>query len=211
MVWSYAKARGVVIELANNGDDCVVFMEKRHLSKFMRDLDGWFLDMGFRMTVETPVWHLAEIEFCQMHPIRVGGRVVMVRNIEVAREKDSISIIPLSNELICRKWMYCVGECGLALCGGVPIMQAFYSYYMRSGISSKMNRHPAMLTGMSLLARGMEAKHQPIDPITRADVFTAWGITPDEQIAIEQHFNQLTFLYKTREIDDQDDADYMPL
>ncbi len=211
MVYSYALERGVVIELANNGDDCVVFMEKAHLKKFMRDLDKWFLKLGFRMTVEPPVWHLAEIEFCQMHPIRVGGKVVMVRNIEVAREKDSISIIPLSNEKLCRKWMYCVGECGLSLCGGVPIMQEMYSYFLRSGESSNMRRHPAMCTGMSMLARGLKAKYRPIDPETRADVFTAWGITPDEQLCIETHFNQLRFSFTTREIDDLEDATYMAL
>jgi hypothetical protein len=50
--------------LANNGDDCVIIIEKRHLKK-LDDLPSWFLTMGFRMEVEKPVYEFEQIEFCQ--------------------------------------------------------------------------------------------------------------------------------------------------
>ncbi len=69
MVYAYAHSRGVPVKLLNNGDDCVVIMEKEDMAQFNSGLDGWFLDMGFRMVAEDPVYEMHQIEFCQMHPI----------------------------------------------------------------------------------------------------------------------------------------------
>lgn len=191
MVWTFAREQGVHIKLANNGDDCVVFMERADLRRFMRGLEGWFFELGFRMTVEPPVYNFNQVEFCQMKPIETCNGWTMVRNITKALEKDSISIIPLDSEAVARKWMYAVGECGLALCSGVPIMQAFYSFYMRSGIASNISRNPAMSTGMRRLAVGLEAKRSEVSDLSRENVFAAWGFTPDEQIALEEYYDTL--------------------
>lgn len=193
MIYSYADERGIKIKLANNGDDCQVFMERKDLKKFMRGLEQWFLDLGFRMTVEAPAYNINHVEFCQMRPIRVAAGWTMVRNIPKAREKDSISIIPLDNVKVARKWMHAVGECGLALCSGVPIMQEMYKMYVREGVPSKLKDSVAMETGMKMLSKGLESREAEITPEARDQVFAAWDITPDEQVAIEQHFRGLSY------------------
>lgn len=193
MVYAYAQDRNVQIKLANNGDDCQVFMERADLARFMTGLDQWFFELGFRMTVEDPVYEFNQVEFCQMRPIRVAAGWTMVRNIPKAREKDSISIIPLDNPKVARKWMYAVGECGLALCSGVPIMQEMYKMYMREGVQSKLGESVAMETGMKMLSIGLDAKEDVVTPEAREHVFTAWGYTPDEQIAIEAHYRGMQF------------------
>jgi hypothetical protein len=196
----------------NNGDDCVVFMERADMEQFMKDLPQWFLKMGFRMTVEEPVYEMSKIEFCQMRPIETVNGWTMVRNIDKAREKDSMSIIPLTSSSVARKWMYAVGECGLALCGGVPIMQAMYESYMRSGIKSKLGQSVAMQTGAKLLARGLESKSARISDKARLDVFIAWGITPDEQCAMETWYDELEFdLTTERAIDNLEEVYPCPL
>lgn len=210
MVWSYAKERSVHIKLANNGDDCVVFMERADLHRFMHGLDSWFLQLGFRMTVEKPVYTIQEIEFCQMRPIQTREGWTMVRNIPKAREKDSISIIPLNNVKVARKWMYAVGECGLALCSGVPIMQEMYKMYMREGVPSKLGDSVAMQSGMRRLARGLAAKEATVAPEARDSVFAAWGITPDEQVAIEQHFANLVVDLSASWVNDNLNLFYSP-
>ena len=64
LVWVYSKLRGVRVELANNGDDCVVFMERHDEPAFQRGLSSWFRSKGFAMAVEPTVDTLEQVEFC---------------------------------------------------------------------------------------------------------------------------------------------------
>jgi len=173
----------------NNGDDCMVFMEEHYLQEFMAEVDTWFLGCGFRMTVEPPVREFEQIEFCQMRPINTARGWTMVRNIGTALAKDTMSVVPLVNEKVARQWMHAVGECGLALCAGVPILQAFYQAYLRNGRGShNLDKSVQMVSGMRMMSHGLESKEVPISEESRLGVYVAWGITPDEQAAIEQHF-----------------------
>jgi hypothetical protein len=36
----------------------------------------------------------------------------------------------------------------------------------------------------------LESKVSPITPEARCDVYNAWGITPDTQVALEQHYDK---------------------
>jgi hypothetical protein len=208
LVWAYSRARGVHTKLVNNGDDCVVFMERRDLAKFMAGLDEWFLEMGFRMTCEEPVYELEHIEFCQMHPVRVATGYTMVRNIVTALHKDTMCLTNYDKQGL-RKWMSAVGECGLALCSGVPVMQSFYQAFLRNGLDGGN-----VAAGMELQSSGLrmmrgdkESKATVITEEARFSVFLAWGITPDEQIALEQHFS----LWTLADSPDESQAPQLPL
>jgi len=208
MIYSYAKARGVKIDLMNNGDDCQVFMEKRDLAKFMVGLDSWFLELGFRMTSEVPATHISEVEFCQMRYIRraVGGST-MVRNIPKAREKDSMSLIPHVNAKAYKKWLYAVGECGMSLCCGIPIMQSMYQCYMRNGLkNSSMRNSVQFATGMEMLSKGLHPKTLVVSDEARVDCFIAWDITPDEQRDIESYYDSLTLEFKMEFLEELSDV-----
>lgn len=192
MVHTYAKERNIPIKFINNGDDCVVFMERECEEQFVSGLDEWFYQLGFRMTREPTVDVLEQVEFCQMRPVKMaGGRTTMVRNFNTAREKDSLCIHPLQGPTAMKKWLYAIGECGLALCGGVPIMQAMYKCYMRNGVISNMQNSVQMQSGMRMLAKGLESKAQAVADVTRASFFMAWGYTPDEQVALEKYYDTL--------------------
>lgn len=54
LVYSYMKTLGIDWRLANNGDDCVLFIERQHFSK-LSNLKEWFHTVGFDMAVEEPV------------------------------------------------------------------------------------------------------------------------------------------------------------
>lgn len=205
MIWAYAEERGVHVKLINNGDDCVVFMEAASLPQFQRGLKEWFLELGFRMTVETAVEDFQKMEFCQMRPIRCNAGWTMVRNIQTALIKDTLCTLPLTGEVGLRKWMYSVGQCGLALCGGIPVMQSFYEAYVREGIDDKGKIEKAVQSqsGMRMLARGLDTRDRRIMPESRLDVFLAWGITPDEQLAMEDYFLNWTFDYAPTDIVDE--------
>lgn len=212
MIYTWAQTCGVHVELVNNGDDAVVILEKSNQLTFMNGLECWFSELGFRMTIELPVDVLEQVEFCQMHPVCVDGVWRMVRNFNSSREKDSMCLLKVSCEADVRKWMGAIGECGLALTSGIPVMQEYYQFYLRSGMKSKMRNALAMQSGFQMLSVRMESKVMPVLDSTRMSFFQAFGVAPDEQTALEQYYRNLHFHWKGVEtVDELEDLNSAPL
>jgi hypothetical protein len=196
MVWSLMKRLGIdKYELVNNGDDCVLIVESCHLEAIRWAIPHFFLSMGFTMKVEDPVFELEKIEFCQTHPLHLGnGEYVMVRNCPNAIAKDCVCTLPLVSEEELEYWCDAVGQCGLALTGGVPIYQEFYSALIRLGRDSSNTRiahSNQMEGGFWQLAKGMHRSYKDITPEARLSFYIAFDILPDEQVAIEQYYSNL--------------------
>lgn len=188
MVYCYCLSVGVTARLANNGDDCVVIFESSSLNKFTSKLSEWFLAMGFNMKVEEPVFEFERIEFCQTKPIWTPDGWLMCRNPHVCLAKDLVSTLPMDMPGISHGWATAIGECGMSLCGGVPIMQEFYSSLIRSGRGQRIGAHPALESGFARLSIGMSRAYTSIHWATRYSFWRAFGISPMEQIAIEDWF-----------------------
>lgn len=184
MVKAYCDEVGIKARLANNGDDCVVIMGSKDLDVFTGALNAWFLDMGFTMKVEAPVYEFEQIEFCQTHPVWTPQGWIMVRNFETAPSKDLISLLNLEQSL--EAYLGAVGECGLALTGGLPVYQELYATMMRAGKPGRTIEHGAMAGGLRMLSIGMKREYGPIHPATRVSFSRAFGILPDEQEELEK-------------------------
>lgn len=191
MIHSYLSAKGIKGALANNGDDCVVFMEREQLDGFMENLTSWFLDMGFNMAVETPVYSFEEIEFCQTKPVFDGSIWIMCRNPHTAITKDSVMLKNWDTESLYLGWLDAVGTGGLALAGGLPIFQEVYSLFVRSG---KKRPIPQDLLPWSFRTwkEGVNREYAAVSPHCRASFYWAFGITPDEQECLEGYYRELT-------------------
>jgi len=203
MIKAYSDNCGVTTQLANNGDDCVVFMEKGDLPKFQRNLNCWFREMGFNMVVEKPSYDLESIEFCQTRPVFDGTNWVMCRNPWTALAKDAVLLKHPNNvsSNFFATWLDAVGTGGMSLAGGMPIFQSFYNMYIRSGFSHRRNRK-------NRLVREHTNEHLPwfmrevgckgnrserfVTPEARASFFFAFGVTPDEQLLLEEHYESMS-------------------
>lgn len=179
MVWQYAQERHVPCRLANNGDDCVVFMSAGHAKQFREGLKEWFNTMGFTMKVEDTVFDFERVEFCQTRPVISGGSWVMCRNPHVCMDKDAVCLHPQTNPF--DKWLGAVGTAGLALASGVPILQAYYTKLKSCGESTCLKDG----SGMAYLAARMESVSTPITTEARVSFFKAFGIPPWVQLAVE--------------------------
>lgn len=190
LIWAYCRGIGIDAELANNGDDCVVFMEEADLQKFMSQVISYFSNFGFRMAVEEPVRVFEQVEFCQSRPVYLGSGWHMVRNVRTCLRKDPMCLIPLQNNGVWRKWLGAVGECGLASVPGCPILQEFYQCFMRNGTKSslKFKQHVFKNTGTFERMRG--GKYAIVTEEARASFYAAFGVTPDYQIAVEDYFRK---------------------
>lgn len=195
LVHAYAAHKGVAVKLMNNGDDCVVMMERECEGTFMQGLDEWFMEMGFRMTSEEPVYRLPHIEFCQMRPIEYGeNQVMMVRNIPTALRKETLITVDVSTHKAMQGWMTAVGKGGLSLTGGIPIMQNFYRRLVAlgGGHENKVGIQLARYGGMYMMGVGVDRLFVEPTAESRLNVFLAWGITPDQQVALEQYYDTYT-------------------
>lgn len=191
MFHAYAASRGVRIELANNGDDCVIFMEASDLPRFQDGLDGWFRAMGFNMVLEEPCCTFEEIEFCQTHPVWVGPGVsdyLMVRHPKWAIAKDTMCVHGYQTEAMYRGWLHAVGVGGMAMSGGVPVFQEFYRTVSRYGSFHKA-ASDSQSWGVRQLSKGMARGYGDVLPMTRASFYWAFGVTPDEQRVLEDFYS----------------------
>jgi len=203
MIHAYAKHVGVDLQLANNGDDCVVFMEKRDLEKFSKPLDTWFREMGFNMVVEEPCMRFEHIEFCQTRPVFDGIKWVMCRNPTTATTKDSV-LLKHPNNLspgFIKQWYDAVGTGGLSLAGGLPVLQEFYSMMQRSGARLRRNRRNKLvsMSSVEMLPWYMRESaiygkrgYATVTPEARESFHAAFGITPDHQECIEDHYRTMS-------------------
>lgn len=191
MVYAYAKHKTIDIELANDGDDCVVFMEKCDLHQFQSELKTWFLEMGFTMEVEEPVYTLEKVVFCQSQPVYDGTNYVMVRDPRVAIAKDCLAIKPLDNVKVFERWCAAVGLGGMSLTGGIPVWQNFYRTIVVSSKGQKPLSDPSLMTGMRLLAKGMSRLYKPPTDECRFSFYLAFGIHPEEQLACEKYYDSV--------------------
>jgi len=184
MVWAYCQYLGIHTQLANNGDDCVVFMEAGDAQRFRSTLSEWFLEMGFTMKIEDTVDVFERIEFCQCHPVWADGWV-MSRNPHVVMDKDLTCLHPESMPY--RQWLASVGKAGLALASGVPVLQPFYEAVIAAGEGSR----DMETCGMSYLSRGLTAKSTDITTEARLSFWRAFGILPHIQEELEESMHEL--------------------
>jgi hypothetical protein len=204
MIHAYSLDRKVRIQLANNGDDCVVFLDKRDLTRFSTGLFDWFLQMGFNMAIEEPAYEFEHIEFCQCRPVFDGKIYTMCRNPRSAIAKDSVMLKHSSQACHLSTWLHAVGTGGTAIAGGLPIFDSLYQCYLRGGSSRRWVGHrkrwaaaddisddvlPWFMREVRL--SGRRVSNTPT-PECRASFFTAWGVCPDEQLLLEQYYNSLS-------------------
>lgn len=194
LVFAYARERRVDVELCNNGDDCVVIMEASDLATFMAGLSNWFTRYGYRMTIEKPVYELEGFDFCQSRVVEVDGVPVMVRNLTNSITKDPICLIPVQTSKVLQMWYKAVGDCGLSITCGVPVLQEYYKLFQRSGtvysegFLGHVHKNTSHLTRMKGLGNQVQ---RAISAATRCSFYYAFGILPELQIEIEKTYAQM--------------------
>lgn len=192
MVHAFSLKVGVNVQLANNGDDCVVFMERTDYERFMHPLPEWFLSMGFNMTVEPPSYSLEEIEFCQTRPVFDGEGWIMCRDPRTAIVKDSIMLDRWVNEDVFKGWLDAVGTGGLALTARLPVFQEFYKCYQRSG--KWREKAQPLSWSMRHMIGNRKREVGAVHPAARSSFYYAFDITPDEQVVLEDYYSGLSIV-----------------
>lgn len=198
LVREYIRTLGIEAEFVNNGDDCLVFIEKRDLHK-LHALPEYFLKHGFEMEVEDPVYEFEHCVFCQTQPVLVDAdndRWVMVRQPTIAFAKDALCLAG-NTELAYRQWAFQVGNGGYALYGDMPLFGAMYTRYRQLGVDSSVGNSLLVSDSgfmrMSRVPRCRKELVYGISDATRISFWKAFGYKPSEQIAMEGEFAALKY------------------
>lgn len=186
MVLAYCESVGIKFRLANNGDDCVLFIEKRDLHR-LDGIDRWMLDFGFTLTREDPVFVLEQVQFCQAQPVHCDSGWRMVRDPRTAMSKDCVSLLGWDSVANFQQWAYAIGSCGLSLTTGVPVWESWYRQLVGVGREAAVGVEEQIWdSGLGYMARGVPTC--VISDECRYSFYKAFGILPDMQEALELEY-----------------------
>lgn len=184
VMWSFRRKLQIKMRLANNGDDCVIICERRDAQLVVDKITEHFRPYGLVLEVEPLVDCFEQISFCQTNPVHDGERWVMCRDPRVCVDKDLCSTIHLGSGG--EKWAHAVGSCGLAIAGGLPMMQELYKTLRDSGTAGSIMDDPSMDNGFRMMAMGSDRGYAPVSPFARYSFWRAFGVLPDKQVAAEE-------------------------
>jgi hypothetical protein len=193
-VWTWCQGLGIKhFRLANNGDDCMLFVERKDEPRVRNGLIEYYRKLGFTMKVEPTVDVLEKVEFCQTRPILVDGSYRMIRNLHHSLSKDLHSLNDLAKEEHMKAWVHAVGVGGRCLNDGVPVMKEFFKQF-------PLAKEPAKNSDLAVdLMESWKYKFNRTEtfqdltptPESRFSFWLAFGLTPDDQVALESGFSPL--------------------
>ena len=194
MMHSLRRKLGVDFALINNGDDCVVIIESVHEELFTNSVEEHFLRYGIEMEVEPVTNQLEQLEFCQAHPVCIGGSWRMVRSLATSMAKDCYANISLRTAADCQSWLAAVGLCGVTINSGVPILQSFHNAFIRGSAGrkvSKLHLDRIIEYGNVERMRGISRGVVPVEGSSRVSFYRAFGVPPSVQVEMEGRFDAL--------------------
>jgi hypothetical protein len=189
LLWQFCHDYDIDASLLNNGDDAVLIMEREDLGKINK-LSMYAQELGFRLKIDGPYSELNAIPFCQTQCLRVGDGHRMVRICPAALAKDMICLAVQDFDAY-SKWLYVIGQAGVATYGDVPVLSAWYRACMRVGTASRIR----VEGNLKYLSRGMHSVGEEITVHCRLDFAEAFGIPVWKQLALEEYFDGLQGLF----------------
>jgi hypothetical protein len=203
MSLSYLQTLGIPFEFVNNGDDCLIFTERKNLQK-LNGMEDYFRAFGFDIVRENPVTEFEQVEFCQTKPVQANGIWRMVRNVRTCLSKDLTSVNLGHDVQEYQRYLNSIADCGLATAGDVPVLGEFYRMLKKFGkegrFAGSWDNEYSYYHRSSKNARCL---HTHPDAHARYSFWLGSGITPDEQVEIEKYFQRSVWGGDNRQIIDQ--------
>lgn len=189
MAKSYLDTLPFKCRFVNNGDDCLVFTERKNLES-LESMERYFRDFGFNIVRETPVTEFEMVEFCQTKPVCCNSVWRMVRNVKTCLTKDVTCVNLGHNVEMYRRLLKDIGVSGLATAADVPVLGAFYRMLSRFGTDGGyLGKWDNEFSYYYQSSRNAHCPASTPDAYGRYSFWISTGLSPDAQLEIEKYFD----------------------
>jgi len=183
MIYGWAKLRGVEVVIYDDGDDCLLFMEKKELSKATKTIVEDFAEYGHELKIERTVSRLEDLEFCQQRLIRTNPPR-MIADIHKLMSNAFVTITRYDGPARAGH-LKTLAQALLARAPGVPVAQVYAQAVLRDFAAAKFVRDEALEREM--LIKGVKV----VGPATitseaRASFSELFGVPEHVQALWEQ-------------------------
>lgn len=193
MSYHYLTRLNVPFEFCNNGDDCLIIINRKHLRK-LDTMKAYYHTFGFKIVTEKPVYEFEQIEFCQTKPVYSAGVWRMVRNLRTCLTKDVTNLNCGHNVSEYKAWLNDVGNCGLSIAGDVPVLGSFYRMLVRFGCpGNRSNTNSDIYSWHKRLSSNASSNDRMVDADGRYSYWLSSGVIPDAQIELEKLFDNASW------------------
>lgn len=185
----------------DDGDDAQLIVEQRDLKAVEAELEKTFLSFGMVAKMDAPTASVHRVVFCQSQVVEFStGRYKFVRDYRAVISKALCGVRHWEDEVYRRSVIRAIGTCELALSLGVPVLQEYAVALLRNaGGAGDVGRAPGYLQYRALSeARTLGVpllgiKPARIELCARASFEDAFGLSPDDQVALERKLASWSF------------------
>lgn len=195
MVLAAMKSIRVKFSIMDDGDDCLIIVERRDFDRVISQLPGLFLKFGQELKVENVSDNVRGVVFCQSKVVSNGTSDIFVRDWRKVLSHACCGTRHWNDPNLVRPMCGLVGTCELALNAGVPVLQAFALALIRISKGKVAALDKMAATGLvyrvkaefgNLESARDHAKARPITDEARAAFEEAFDCPVWEQLAIEE-------------------------
>lgn len=176
-----------------DGDDTLVFVSAEVLEQARELLISLFTRCGHVLRVDGIAKTIHEVRWCQCAPVRVEGAWRMVR--DPTRVLARSLILSKYNQTAKQRRAHVgsIGECELALGAGCPVLDSFARALLRNAGEDRLDRELVPTIDIAYRREGHQRTDRAINGTARLDFEETWGVTVDEQLAIENALDSWVF------------------
>jgi len=176
-------------EIFDDGDDCLILVEREHLETLIKCLPAEFLNYGQELKVENIAYTMEEIQWCTCKPVldADGDYRMCTLPFRCMSQTAAGAVHWTQNRK--EDMAYSVGQCILAVYPGMPIVQ---KYATRLCLQGKLHKDLDNIDWIlkvaptKMLSQLGNLSGVPVDIESRTSFFKAFGIDEIEQLRIEQ-------------------------
>jgi hypothetical protein len=176
-------------DIADDGDDCALFVESSIAAEVTRFLPQWFGLLGHDLKIESTARKIEDVTLCDARIVRVGGVRTMITRPARVIGKARVHTKCYKAAFI-QDYVATVGQCLLAVNSGVPVLQAQALAFRRAG--KMLPQMPGTFMYKLRPEEVRSAKPTRVTDQAREDFSQCFGVAIQDQLIAERWFNNLT-------------------
>jgi hypothetical protein len=185
-------------QIVDDGDDCLVLVERSEFQKLNARLPEVFLGFGQELKIENVADDIRDVVFCQARYTYNGEHYVFARNWRKVLSQSCCGTKHWNDPFMVRPMFGLIGDCEIAQHRGIPILQKFGERLreLSGGLRARWEHLDSSYQyRVGAFFRDVNLESIAATTITmeaRAEFARVWDVSIVEQLAIESQLNNWT-------------------